>query len=133
MENLAITRQFFCFTWLYYPDVLGHFSTTWVLTLKWLEIWKEEQKRTVRLSDFFEIRFLWNFYICLKINDFGDFLKKFQNNSKILTKFFFQKIGTTGFCIFTPLSDSVTILKITTLVKEQWHKTYQLKKWGENT
>ena len=32
---------------------------------------------------------------------------------------------------FTPLSDSVTILKIKTLVKELWHKTYLVKKWCE--
>ena len=36
MEDLAIMRQFFCFTSLYYPDVMGHCSTTLVLILKWL-------------------------------------------------------------------------------------------------
>jgi len=61
MEDLAITQQFLCSTSLHHPDALGHCSTTWVLTPKWLEIWKEEKKRIVRLSDFFEIRFFMKF------------------------------------------------------------------------
>ena len=105
---------------------MGHCSSTWLLNLKWLEIWKEEQKRIVRLSKIFEIRF------CMKIsNSFVNrcFWWIFQKNLKFPKKYIAKKLVSrilhfySSFWFCNHFENS--------LVKELWHKTYQVKKWGE--